>query len=71
MSDYPVPEKLSDQDLGPILDKLRLQIDINSRALLDMISDEAVVVDLPLPLAHVKTTAACSEVTIDEAFDDW
>ncbi len=46
------------------------QIDINSRALLDMISDDAVVVDQPLPSAHVKM-AAGADVTIDEAFDDW
>ncbi|KAF8817236.1 hypothetical protein BYT27DRAFT_7217782 [Phlegmacium glaucopus] len=44
------------------------QIDINSRALLDMISEEAVVADQP---AHVKTATNLSETSIDEACDDW
>jgi hypothetical protein len=47
------------------------QIDINSHALLDMISEEAVVVDKPLLSAHAKTVADSCEITVDEAFDDW
>jgi hypothetical protein len=47
------------------------QIDINSHALLDMISEEAVVVDQPLPSAHAKTATECKEISVDEAFDDW
>jgi hypothetical protein len=44
------------------------QIDINSRALLDMISDETVEVQ---PLAARAESAANHKITIDEAFDDW
>ena len=45
------------------------QIDINSRALLDMISDEAVVVsNQPMPSARMGTAG---EMSIDEAFEDW
>jgi hypothetical protein len=44
------------------------QIDLNSHALLDMISEEAVVLNQPLP-ARLKTAAI--EMSIDEAFDDW
>ncbi len=48
------------------------QIDINSRALLDMISEEAMVqVDQPLPSAHEEAVAGNRKVTIDEAFDNW
>ena len=104
MSDYPSPETLSHQDLGLILNKLRLllenlpnqlpskpvngpdrasgqklafaidpQIDINSRALLDMISEEAVVasVDQSLLSARAKTATDRREISIDEAFEDW
>jgi len=46
------------------------QIDINSRALLDMISEEAIV-DQPLPSARAETVAGNHKVTIDEAFDNW
>ncbi len=46
--------------------------DINSRALLDMISEEAMVqVDQPLPSARAETVAGNHKVTIDEAFDNW
>ena len=44
------------------------QIDINSRALLDMISDEAVVINQPTPSARMKMGG---EMSIDEAFEDW
>ena len=44
------------------------QIDLNSPALLDMILEEAVVLNQPLP-ARVKTAAG--EWSIDEAFNDW
>lgn len=44
------------------------QIDINSRALLDMISEEAVVVDHS---ARTKTASNQGEMSVDEAFDDW
>ncbi len=48
------------------------QIDINSRALLDMILEEAMVqVDQPLPSARAETVAGNHKVTIDEAFDNW
>ena len=47
------------------------QIDINSRALLDMISEEAMVVDQPQPSARAKTASKCNEISVDEAFDDW
>lgn len=45
------------------------QIDIHSRALLDMISDE-LEGDQELP-ARVKTVAEGHDISIDEAFDDW
>src|SRR6266508_1531946 len=42
------------------------QIDINSRALLDMISEEAMVqVDQPLPSAHEETVASNRKVNIE------
>ena len=44
------------------------QIDINSRALLDMISDEATVINQPTPSARTKMGG---EMSIDEAFEDW
>ena len=48
------------------------QIDINSRALLDMISEEAMVqVDQPLLSAHEEAVVGNCKVTIDEAFDNW
>lgn len=46
------------------------QIDINSRALLDMISEEAVL-DQPPPSDRAKTATNQGEMSIDEAFDDW
>ncbi|KAF8153915.1 ribonuclease H-like domain-containing protein [Crassisporium funariophilum] len=47
------------------------QIDINSRALLDMISEEAVVMDKPLLSASLKVAANGAGMTVDEAFDNW
>jgi len=47
------------------------QIDINSCALLNMISEEAVVVDQPLPAVCVRTATERKEISVDEAFDDW
>ena len=48
------------------------QIDINSSALLNMISEEAMVqVDQPLLSACAETVASNHKVTIDEAFDNW
>ena len=55
-----------DQKLAFAIDP---QIDIHSRALLDMISDE-LEGDQPLP-ARVKTVAESDDISIDEAFDNW
>jgi hypothetical protein len=44
------------------------QIDLNSRALLDMISEEAVIINQSLAPAREKTAG---EMSIDEAFDNW
>ena len=46
------------------------QIDINSRVLLDMISEEDVIVG-QTPLSACVKTAASVEMSIDEAFDGW
>jgi len=50
--------------------EIEFSSNLNSHALLDMISDESVVVDQPLPSAHV-TMAAVGDISIDEAFDHW
>ena len=63
-------ERASGQKLAFAIDP---QIDINSRALLDMISEEAVVasVDQSLLSARAKTATDRREISIDEAFEDW
>ena len=47
------------------------QIDINSRALLDMIADKDEIVDQPMPTPAKMAAAQCPNVTVDEAFDIW
>jgi len=36
-----------------------------------MISEEAVVVDQPLPAVRARTATERKEISVDEAFDDW